>query len=208
MALTNYGELLTAIEDWSTWTGATTQVPDFVTWAQEEIARRLRCNTMLASADLTLSAEVIAQPTGFEAFKRVYLDTTPRRRIETTSAEGAMDLAYEFASSTYPTHVAVEGTNLRFAPQFTSTTTVAKALYYKTPTVMTADADTNVIMTKYPMLYLFGALEALYRYKEDDNNADRFGAQFGALIQDINASEAKDAMSGPLQVQVAPGGVV
>jgi hypothetical protein len=42
-----------------------------------------------------------------------------------------MDMSMEFASSTYPTHVAVEGTLLRFAPLFTGTTTTAPCLYYK-----------------------------------------------------------------------------
>jgi hypothetical protein len=52
-----------------------------VTWADQEIARRLRCNAMLASANLTLSAETIAQPTGFLAIKRLYLDVTPRQFV-------------------------------------------------------------------------------------------------------------------------------
>jgi hypothetical protein len=39
-------------------------------------------------------------------------------------------MSSDFAD-TYPSHVAVEGTLLRFAPTFTGTTTTAAALYYK-----------------------------------------------------------------------------
>lgn len=208
MALDTYAGLKASIADWSTYTDVTDQIPDFVAWAHREICRRLRANVLLASADLTLSAETIGQPTGFIAFKRLYLDVSPRRRILTTSAEGAMDLAMEFATTTYPTHVAVEGTSLRFAPQFTGTTTTAKALYYKEPAALSADGDTNVVLTKYPYLYLFGSLEALHAFKEDGEMASSFGSKFGALLDDINMRDAADAMSGPLQSMPSPGGVV
>jgi hypothetical protein len=208
MSLGTYGGLKDSIADWSTYSDLTTQIPDFVTWAHQEICRRLRANVMLASADLTLSAETISQPTGFLGFKRLYLDTTPRRRIFTTSAESAMDLGTQFAASSYPTHVATEGTVLRFAPPFTATTTVGKGLYYKEPVALSADSDTNVVLTKYPYLYLFGSLEALHAFKEDEEMAASFGGKFGALLDDINNRDAADTMSGPLVSMPAPGGVV
>lgn len=209
MALDTYGGLLTALAEWSTYSDMSdAQLGDFVSWADSEIARRLRSNVLLASTSLTLSAETIAQPTGFLAFKRLYIDGTPRRAIETTSAEGAMDLSSQYTASTYPTHVAVEGSLLRFAPEFTGTTTTATCLYYKRQTAMSVSADTNVVLDAYPYLYLFGGLEALYSFKEDDNNADRYGAKFGALIEDINTRDAKDSISGPLQSRPYGGGIV
>ncbi|MFA6043622.1 MAG: hypothetical protein WC718_01445 [Phycisphaerales bacterium] len=209
MALTTYGGLITALPLWATYTDlSAAQLADFVTWADQEIARRLRSNVLLASTSLTLSAETIAQPTGFLAFRRLYLDTSPRRVIATVSPEGAMDLSAQFASSTYPTHVAVEGSLLRFAPVHTGTTTTATALYYKRQTAMSGDSDTNVVLTAYPYLYLYGALEALFSFKEDDNMADRYGQKFGALIEDINNRDAKDMMSGPIQSAPYPGGVI
>jgi hypothetical protein len=209
MALATYGGLVASLGTWGTYTDLTAaEYADFVAWADEEIARRLRANVLLASASLTLSAEAISQPAGFLALKRVYLDTTPRRALQTVSAEGAMDLSAQFTADTYPTHVAVEGTLLRFAPAFTGTTTTASCLYYKRQTAMSLDADTNVVLTAYPYLYLYGAMEALHIFKEDDDQADRWGQKFGALIEDINVRDAKDTMAGPIQSRPHPGGVV
>lgn len=208
MALTTYGGLKTAIAAWASNTALTAQLDDFATWADEEIARRLRANVLLASTTLTLSAETISQPTGFLAFKRVYLATSPRRKLQTTTAEGAMDMSATYLASAYPTHVAVEGSLLRFAPTFTGTTTTAECLYYKRQVAMSLDADTNVVLAAYPYLYLFGSLEALYSYQEDDNMADRYGGKFGALIEDINSRDAKDSTSGELQMTPYPGGIV
>lgn len=208
MTLSTYAGLKAALATWSTRTDLTAQMDDFVFWAHEEIGRRLRCNLLLASADLTLTAETIAQPTGFLAFKRLYLDVSPRQVIQTVSAESAMDLSANYQPGTYPSAVSIEGTLLRFSPAATGTTTVAKALYYKAPVLMVADADTNVVLAAYPYLYLYGGLEALYSYLEDDNNSDRFGQKFGALIEDINSRDAKDTMSGPIQTRSYGGGVV
>lgn len=209
MSLTTYGGLITALPLWATYTDLSdAQLAEFVAWADGEIARRLRANVLLSSATVTLSGETISQPTGFLALRRMYLNTTPRRELATVSAEGAMDLSARMASSTYPTHIAVEGSTFRLAPLFTGTTTQATALYYKRQTAMSADADTNVVLDAYPYLYVFGALEALFSFKEDDNMADRYGQKFGALIEDINTRDAKDSMSGPLQSAPYPGGVI
>ena len=51
-------------------------------------------------------------------------------------------------------------------------------------------------------------LEALYRYLEDDQNCDRYGGLFGALIESVNAEEAADAMRAPLVAPAASGAVV
>lgn len=207
MALTTYAELKSAVATWANRTDRTDQIPDFISWAHQEINRRLRANVMLASADLTIGAETVSPPTGFLAFKRLYLDTSPRRQVMTTSAETAMDVSADLGTQTYPTHVAVEGTLLRFAPLFTGSVT-GKALYYKSQTTMSADGDTNTVFAAYPFLYLYGALEALSDFGEDPDGSQKWGGKFGALLEDINSRDAKDTMAGPIQSQPYGGGIV
>jgi hypothetical protein len=204
--ITNRGTLVTAIEAFATFDQAA-YVDYFIDWAHQEIGRRLRSSTNLSSMSATISTETIALPTRFAAIRRFYLDTSPRTTLSVVSPELAQDRISQGASQTYPEVVCVEGDRFRFAPTFTGSAT-GYCLFYQTPTDLSASTDTNAVLTKYPMLYLLGALESLYRFMEDDNNADRWGNQFGALIEDINTREAKDMMSGPMLVQVAPGGVV
>ena len=197
MSLNTYAGLKSSIADWATKTSLTTQIPDFVAWAHQEICRKLRAPVLYARATLTVNAETVAAPTGFLAAKRFYLDGANRRPLLLTDSAQLVDMTMG-SSGSYPTHFAVEGTDtLAFAPLFSGSLS-APMLYYKAPVTLVADADTNVVLTRYPYLYLFGALEALFRDLEDDNNADRYGAQFGGLIQSINDEEAKDAMRGPL----------
>lgn len=198
MSLSTYAGLRTSVGSWATKTSLTDQIPDFVAWAHQEICRRLRAPVLYARASATVNAETIAAPDGFLAAKRFYLDLSPRVALNVTSSERLIDITSECGTGTYPTHFAVEGVDtLAFAPLFSGSAT-GQLLYYKAPTALVEDDDTNVVLTKYPFLYLFGSLEALFRYLEDDNNAQIYGGQFGALLDSINAEEAKDAYRGPL----------
>lgn len=205
MALTTYAGLQASIASWATRTDLTATIPDFVTWAQEEIGRRLRSNFQLARADVAVSSEFAAQPATFGAVKSFRLAVTPTVKLAVIDPARAEDIIASFSTATYPSGVAIEGANFHFAPLF-STATTGKLLFYAIPAALVNPNDTNAVLTRYPYLYLYGALEALFRYLEDDNNADRYGAQFGGLIESINAQEAKDAMSGPMLA--APSGQV
>jgi hypothetical protein len=197
VSLDTYAGLKASIAAWASYDSLTATIPDFVALAHQEICRLLRAPVLYARADVTVSTESVAVPTGFLAIKRFYLDVSPRVYLTVTSAESAIETTGRSGTGTYPSEVAVEGSYFEFAPLY-STSTTGKLLYYKAPTTLVDDTDTNVVLTKYPALYLYGSLEALFRFKEDDNNADRYGSQFAGMIDSINASEARDAMSGPI----------
>lgn len=207
MSLATYGGLKASIADWSAKTSLSAQIPDFVAWAHQEICRKLRAPVLYARADVTVNAETVAAPAGFLAVKRFYLDVTPRRQLQLVDSATLIDLQGEQSPGQYPDYFAVEGVDtLAFAPLFSGSST-GKMLYYKAPTTLALEPDTNVVLTRYPYLYLLGSLEALFRFLEDDNNCDRYGGQFGALIASINDEEAKDAFRGQL-VGSAGGAVV
>lgn len=201
MALTTYDGLIAAIPSWATYSDVTDYLSDFIAWAHQEVNRRLRANVMLATADLTINAETITQPTGFLQGKRLYLDVTPRQRVQFTSADEVSSLTVERDTIQYPTHVAKEGSLLRFAPVFTGSPT-GKLLYYKEVTAPSASNSTNAVMTAYPYIYLFGSLEALFTFKEDDTQADRYGQKFSALIEDINSRDGDDTSGTPVARRV------
>lgn len=207
MSLATYGLLKAALATWATKTSLTDMMPDFVGWAHQEVCRRLRAPLLYVRTAVTVNAETVAAPTGFLAAKRFYIDVVPRKTLHLTDSARLIDMTMNLPTATSPTHFAVEGVDtLAFAPLFSGSVT-GQLLYYKAPAALVADADSNVVLAKYPYLYLYGGLEALYRYLEDDNNCDRYGGLFGALLDSINAEEAKDALRGPL-VGSASGSVV
>jgi len=207
LSLANLAGLEQAISDWSTKTSLSAQIPDFIAWGHQEICRKLRAPVLYARSPVIINAETVAAPTGFLAAKRFYIDGSPRHRLQLKDSGELVDMTMELTPTDRPTAFSVEGTStLAFAPLFSGTWT-GQMLYYQAPTPLVNAGDTNVVLAKYPFLYLYGALEALFRFLEDDNNTDRYGGQFGALLSSINDEEAKDALRGPL-VGSAGGAVV
>jgi|GEM_PF-2957860 len=222
MSLTTYGGLKASYASWATRSDLD-NLDDFAFWAHQEICRRLRANVLLSTADVVvggdsgtglnllfqseLGGEGATLPEGFLALKRCYLDTSPRITLNVISPEMAAERCAMYSTVEYPDSLALEGGEFHLAPLFSGAAT-GKMLYYKEPLILVNDGDTNVVLAKYPYLYLYGGLEALYQFLEDDNNADRFGQRFGALLDDINSRDAKDSMSGPIQTASYPGGVV
>lgn len=203
MKITNYGTLKTAIADFAERADLTTQIPYFVDYAQQEIARNLRGSINTVAADITVSASTVAVPSDFQASRRLYLSVTPVRTIAFCSPETLAEVGAEYTTSSYPSHVSVQGSNFVFAPPFGSSST-GKLLYWATPAVMSADTDTNVVLTEYPFLYLYGALSELFRYIIDDRS-EPMDQRFRALLADINKREAFDALAGGVQGRPSTG---
>jgi len=208
MSLSTLGELKAALAGWATRTDLDARIDDFVGWAHQEICRRLRAPVLHARAEVAVTAETAPAPERFLAARRFYLDVTPRRVLRQTDAASLADLSAGVSLCDYPSQFAVEGGDtLVFAPLFGGQAT-GKLLFYQAPASLAADDDSNVVLAKYPFLYLWGGLEALYRYLEDDANCDRYAGLFGALIDSVNACETADALRGPLVAPSASGAVV
>jgi hypothetical protein len=202
-----YGGLKASVADFATRSDLTSQIPDFIAWAHAEICRRLRINTMLKTTAITVGTETLAKPADFLAINNIYLDLTPRQFLTVMDVTSIHERIASMGTQDYADSVGIDGSNFRFAPAF-STSAAGFLTYYATPSAFTNDASTNTILTKYPYTYLFGALEALFLFLEDDNNADRYGQRFGALLDSLNMKSADDDMSGPLGIGVYPGSVV
>jgi len=208
MSLSTLGELKAALAGWATKSGLEAQMDDFVGWAHQEICRRLRAPVLYARADVAVDAETAAAPAGFLAARRFHLEVTPRVVLRQTDAATLADLSASSSLEAYPCWFAVEGADtLAFAPRFAGAAT-GKLLFYRAPEALAGDDDSNVVLGKYPYLYLWGGLEALYRYLEDDQTCDRYAGLFAALIDSINTEEAADALRGPLAAPAASGAVV
>lgn len=205
--ITNLEQLKTALASWSERSDLSAQLEDFVSYAHQEIARTLRASVNTSSATVSVTGEVVAAPTRFRALKRVYLNTSPRREVLVTSADNRAALTARYSARAYPTHVSVEGGNLAFGPEPTAVVD-AMVLYYAEPAPLTTAVSTNDVLTRYPFMYLYGALAELFRYIEDADQADRYENRFRGLITDTNNSEGTDTVSGPLQGVPYQGGIV
>jgi len=202
VAITDYGELKTAVADWLQRDDLTAAIPDFIALAEDRIRQdeRLRIRPMEATADLTVSAQEVALPTRFVSARRIYLDGTPLKRLEFLAPENfwIRNLATQTGT---PKFFTIEGENFVFGPA-PDTTYTGKLLYYQSFAALSSDPDTNWILTNARGLLLYGALIEASPYLQDDPRALTWATLWDDLVNKVHDADMRDRYDGaPLQAR-------
>lgn len=185
----DYGTLQTAIASRANRTDLTADIPDFIRRAHDIIV-----GEVVMSADLTISTQSTALPTGFREALILWLVNRPMKQLSEASEQ-----VTQYISGTGVPYVFRIDTTLKVYPTPESSY-LAKLVYRLARTFFSADSDTNAILTRYPFVYLYGSLAELYRHLLNDNQADRYEILFRSEIERINAVEVGDATRGALQM--------
>ncbi len=207
MSITNLGELKSAIANWTTRSNLTARIPEFVTIAEGYISygimspnkrwavEPLRVRAMETSADISIVNQTAALPEGYLAARRFYLDGAEKRQLDFLpptdfwSRQIASDAGTPYAYT-------IEGENFVFAPVGAAT---GKLLYYKKPTPLVSDSDTNWLLTSNPGVYLFAALYEAFSYAEGgQQESDAYLIKFSSIINALNAADNQDRYSGAI----------
>lgn len=118
----------------------------------QEINRDLRLLEMEATATAT-EAATVALPSDFSAMVNVYRDTTPRAVLTPTTAAAVSN---EYQETGTPTKYAIaNGEMLLNAP---GTGEALNLRYSAEQPPLSGSDDTNVVLTEYPDVYVYGSL--------------------------------------------------
>lgn len=196
MAITDYGELKTAIANWLERDDLTSRIPEFIAMAEDTIAqdKRLRIRAMETSTDLTISSRTTTLPTGFIGARRLYLDGTPLKRVEFLPPEQfwIRNLATQTG---LPKYFTIEGEDLVVGPAPDSTYT-GKLLYYARFDALSADTDTNWLLTNARGVMLFATLLEAGNFIEDDQRTVLWAARYDDLVEKVFEANKRDRYTG------------
>ena len=202
MAITNFGELKTAVANWLERDDLTSRIPEFIALGEDMVAndKRIRIRAMETSTDLTISSQTVALPTGYVAARRLYIEGTPIGRVEFLTPEDFW--IRNLANTTgLPKYFTAEGENFVFGPAPDATRT-GKLLYFQRFTALSADTDTNWILTNARGLYLFAALLEAAPFLEDDPRSLLWAARYDDLADKVFEANKRDRYGGaPLQAR-------
>lgn len=201
MSISSYAELQTAAGNWLHRSDLTSILPDLILLGEERIAREVRAPEMETALSAAISSGVLAVPTGFLAFKNVYIDGSPIYPLQPKSLDW---LHHEFSlrsSDAKPRFIARNGGNFEFGPYPNSDYTV-KGTYYAKPTSVAS--SWNALATAYPDLYLLATLAEAAPYAQDDDRIAVWEGKYQAIRDDINRVAKEGEFSGsPLSVTPA-----
>jgi hypothetical protein len=186
MSLTTYLGLKDAIESWSHRNDVASRLDDFIDLAESEMFRHLRIRDMETRTTATTSGRYLALPTGFLEMRRVRL----------ISGAQYFELLYSTPEGMYISQdsgipgVYTITSQLEFDRSPDSAYTI-EYQYYAMLTALSATNTSNAVLTRFPNIYLYGALWALYLWALQEDKAEYYYGKFRQAIQTANREDSK-----------------
>jgi hypothetical protein len=193
MAITNCGELKTAIRDWMfADADITSNAADFVTLSQGWLNRNLRCREMITVADITIGSGVYALPSDYLQYVHVVEKASTRRPLTFISQTEA-DRVYPSRPSGLGETFTIIGTNIRVFP---TPSNQIELTYYAKLGAFASDSATDWLLTKLPNLYLSAGCMFAAEYLKDDAEAQKHLAIAQMYVDQLKAEDDANILYG------------
>lgn len=194
MPITNYGELKAAVASRAVRTDLAALIPDFVRAAHDVIAARLTL-----AVEIGLDDERVSLPADFRAVVGLWLDAYPGAPLTLATEEQMRG-----QGGGAPAYFRVDGDELALSPA-PEGPYAGRLLYKISREGFADDGDGNTALTRYPTLYLDGALAELFAHARQADERDRYLSLFLSGIEAANAAELEDAIGAATLRPLANG---
>jgi hypothetical protein len=195
MSISTYAQLKTAVGTWCHRTDLATQIVDFITLAESQIRRDVRCRAMQVFDTGTLTSNILAQPARYLEADSLTVGGTDQEYV--TPGQYAQLVDWNSTESKY-TNI---GTDIYLLNAASGDS--YSLLYWQGFAAFSADADTNWLLTNAPEIYLSGALQQAGIFLSDDALMAKHAAIYQASVKLFQSSERRSQFSGSrLQVMV------
>lgn len=185
MALSSYNDLKASIADWLHRTDLAPRIADFIALAEARISNDIGDITLLLSTGQL--ATVAGQrkypaPAGFIRLNYAYRRQPASTPMQIASPR-ALSERYAFEQyASIPNFIAFDGMNLVLHPTPNGTYTIEYTMQDMV-TPLSDTAPTNVILTRFPGLYLFGALQEAAPFLHDDGRIVVWQGKYQEALQ-------------------------
>jgi len=202
MSISTYTELKTSVAAFLARSDLDLQIPNFIQLAEARMSRELetRDQEKRATATLTSGDEYIALPTDLREVRSVALTTDPKT-VLTYYSPTSLDSTYSSGGSGKPLGFSIVGGEMKLRPIPDSSYT-AEIIYVGGLSALSDSNLTNVVLTRHPDAYLYGALAEAYAYLLDETRAAQYMQRFSMAIDEIKVDEQRAHYgTGSLQIQ-------
>jgi len=185
MALTNYTELQTAIANWMHRTNLTGDIPDFITLAEDRIRALLTSNLQESIVQLTtvLGVQSVALPSSALSIKSLSIaNVSPN--IDYMPPD-LFNHEFSMGVSGIPRCYTLIGGTIYLGPTPDAVYTINAALSSEFAS-LSASAPTNALLTKFPSVYLWGALTEAAKFSRATDWQNGFNSDFLNAMEGVN----------------------
>lgn len=196
----NYTWLQAQVIDWLHRSDLAAKVPTFITMAEARINRIVHARGMEIEATLPFAAGIgaVRLPTGFDTPLAAWVDCESGRRA---------------LSGVVPEQLS--GTTQRGEPQYWAISGAYLAidcppdrarqvtLRYRGLLRLSTSAPNNSVLTKYPDVYLYGALMEAALWLRDQDSLATWSQLFDTAMKELNRNESRSRAIAPLRTELA-----
>lgn len=203
MSYTNYSDLQASVAGYLGRSDLTTQIPDFIRFAELRLGRELRTRQMLNSATAPTIANDArtALPTDFLEIRDLFIQGNPRRPL-TYLSPSAFTREAKADSIGLPVFYTILASEFKYAP-IPDTAYTLEILYYAKPTFLSTSNTSNVFLANYPDALLYGALIEAEPYLINDARSQLWATLYDRAIKNISDADQSGDYSGvPLQMKI------
>jgi len=205
MSLATYSDLQTSIANYLARSDLTSQIPDFITLAENRLRRELRVRQMLKSVTTSsVSGDATVEvPTDFLEIRDFVVMTNP---IQPLSYSSPSTLSNDPRTSEVgvPKSYTILATEFQLAPAPDGVYTL-KLLYYSAPPYLSSSNTTNVFINIAPDALLYASLIEAEPYLMNDARINTWGTMYDRAISSLTKSDENTQYSGvPLAMKLTP----
>ena len=203
MSYTNYSDLQASVAGYLGRSDLTTQIPDFIRFAELRLGRELRTRQMLNSATAPTIANdaKVALPTDFLEIRDLFIQGNPRRPL-TYMSPSAFSREARADIVGLPVFYTILASEFKFAPIADAAYTL-EILYYAKPTFLSNANVSNVFLANYPDALLYGSLIEAEPYLINDARSQLWATLYDRAIKNISDADQGGEYSGiPLQMKI------
>jgi hypothetical protein len=203
MALSTYSDLKTSVANYLARSDLTSQIPDFIQFAEIRLRRELRIRQMLLSTTLTTTGgtSTVNLPSDFLELKNIYIDGDPTWTLTylTPSTLERNGRTYE---QNKPNYYTILSSTIKFGAT-PDTTYSVPLLYYAAPAFLSDSNTSNVFLANCPDLLLYGSLAEAEPYLMNDARLATWQAMYDRGLLGLRESDDRGEFSAsPLTMSV------
>jgi len=203
MSFSTYSDLQTSIANYLARSDLTSQIPDFITFAENRLRRELRIRQMLKSVTTsTLSGDsTVEVPSDFLEIRDFVVMTNP---ITPMSYSSPSTLSNDPRTSEVgvPRSYTILANEFQLAPSPDAVYTL-KLLYYSAPAYLSSTNTTNTFLTTAPDALLYASLIEAEPYLMNDARINTWGTMYDRAIASLTKSDESTQYSGvPLSIKL------
>ena len=203
MSLSTYSDLQTSIANYLAMSDLTSQIPDFITFAENRLRRELRIRQMLKSVTTaTVSGDnTIEIPADFLQVRDFVVMTNPIQPLS-YSSPSALSNDPRASEVGVPMSYTILANEFQVSPPPDGIYTV-KMLYFAAPAYLSSSNTTNVFLTKAPDALLYASLIEAEPYLMNDARINTWGTMYDRAISSLTKSDEEGQYSGvPLAMKL------